>query len=161
LKKQALILSNAEKQQEHHPNDKDRSLFIEIAFQKLEDDIIQAKQLYLENDVECFDILKNKIPEKKLEELKIIATKLYKINVSMYETSNSHFEEIAEIEEIYTSTFRQKQNVIGEAFTYYILYNNENPNDESNIECDEHFNIWLHNDIPEKSKKHKNKHRRR
>jgi hypothetical protein len=111
-------------------------------------------------------MFKNKIPENKLEELKIIATKLYKISAFIYETSNS---KIAGIDESYISTFEQKQNAVGEAFTYYILYKNENPNDESNIKCDEYFNLWSNKAIPKKSNKaipkksknHKKKHHKR
>jgi hypothetical protein len=150
IEKQALILSIAEKQQEKHPNDKDRSLFIEVAFQKLEDDIIQATRFYLENDDENLDMLRHKIPEKQLEELKIISATLYKTSVALYEESKP---ETTELIELYISTFKQKQNVIEEAFTYYILYKHKNPYDESNIECDKHFNMWLKSDITVKTNK--------
>jgi hypothetical protein len=166
MEKQALILSNAVEQVESHPNDKDRFLFIEIALQNLKDDRIQAERFYFENDLEDLYMFKNKIPENKLEELKIIATKLYKISAFIYETSNS---KIAGIDESYISTFEQKQNAVGEAFTYCILYKNENPNDESNIKCDEYFNLWSNKAIPKKSNKaipkksknHKKKHHKR
>ena len=53
-----------------------------------------------------------------------------------------------------------KQDKIEEAFLYYVLNKNKNPNDETNIECDKHFNIWRDIAKPKKKKHHKHKKRK-
>ena len=66
-------------------------------------------------------------PSLKDEDLEVSAVQYYK-----------------ELLELYKSTLKIKQDKIEEAFLYYVLYKNKNknPNDETNIECDKHFNIW-------------------
>ena len=165
LEKQAVILSNAENQQQQHPNDKDRDFFNELAYQKLKDDIDEAGYRY--QDDEKFDILNNKIPDNILKELKTASINFDKLAISVIDAPSLKDEDLEvsavqyykELLELYKSTLKIKQDKIEEAFLYYVLNKNKNPNDETNIECDKHFNIWR--DIAKPKKKNPHKHKKR
>ena len=163
LEKLTSVKMNAEDECIQHPNDESRFLRLESLKQNYETITQEAIACWtshlLSNYIysgEKFDILKDKIPQGLLEEIKVIDARIHDKNDPDYRSE---------------SLSQKHEELIQEAYNLYLLYRDLNPSDESNAKCQELFDdqYYLlcsesgddseHQVKPKKkkNKKHKNK----
>jgi hypothetical protein len=140
LEKLTLVKMKAEEECKHHPNDESRFLDLESLkhnYETLAQEAIECwtshlRANYIYTEV-GFDILKDKIPNDLLDKIK-------SLDARMHDTSDPEYgaESLSQNHTI-DGTINE---LIKEAYNFYVLYSDKNPSDESNANCQDLFEEW-------------------